>query len=564
MGRGKKHKLAVVAATGNERPLKSAKVPQRADPIVRINVPSPSSSSLPLSQISPSNLFPESHNLKKFLASTFRKKACHIKGAKYNFPSLDHLTDRSLLYNNTSSDAVHVWIKDSGISNSSNSNSSNSKLLHSIMVPPDQATILNAHGNHATYCRAPPETEAVLVQNFLNDLGIGCGRYDPDGGNEWGRGEVEMFVGTTNHLTDWHFDFQENFTIQLSGVKKWTVRKSTLSSPVLGVTPHYLNNSVVEGQILSAKLSDPSFTYTTPASSPDFPTEEIIVGPGDFWYFPAGMWHKVETIEAGVSMNISLMGRCYADIYCEGLAAALRKEDGWREVVVDDLENGKSAVGRLGELIKGLDGRRLVEANMIITPAVSIRRTVVEGGGGDEVEDEDEEEDEEEEEDGFVDISSSDESDSDASDSAESSPDSTIYIDMSAPCPHSVLKGSGKLIRNPLCQILKEEEINSYFSSLTKGKTKTKTKNSKTQGKKIVSFVVNINYAGRDIHDNDFNKATTRAVVTVPLNSPEHQFMIALWYQPSTQMDNAFYFEQKFEVGIKWALWLGVLVETES
>jgi hypothetical protein len=46
------------------------------------------------------------------------------------------------------------------------------------------------------------------------------------------------------------------------------------------------------------------------------------------------MWHKVETVEPGVSINISLMGMNYATLVCQALQHLLLKETAWRETIV--------------------------------------------------------------------------------------------------------------------------------------------------------------------------------------------------------------------------------------
>ncbi|CAD7923940.1 unnamed protein product [Amoebophrya sp. A120] len=51
--------------------------------------------------------------------------------------------------------------------------------------------------------------------------------------------EIETFISKKGHITDWHQDFQENFTIQLQGVKRWYIRKGRVQEPILGITPHY-------------------------------------------------------------------------------------------------------------------------------------------------------------------------------------------------------------------------------------------------------------------------------------------------------------------------------------
>jgi ribosomal protein L16 Arg81 hydroxylase len=47
--------------------------------------------------------------------------------------------------------------------------------------------------------------------------------------------------------------------------------------------------------------------------------ETVLVKPGDVLYFPAGMWHKVETVEPGVSINVSLMATNYANAISQAI-----------------------------------------------------------------------------------------------------------------------------------------------------------------------------------------------------------------------------------------------------
>ena len=53
------------------------------------------------------------------------------------------------------------------------------------------------------------------------------------------RCEVETFASRTGHVTDWHFDFMENFTLQLRGKKRWRLLRSTVSHPLRGCTPQW-------------------------------------------------------------------------------------------------------------------------------------------------------------------------------------------------------------------------------------------------------------------------------------------------------------------------------------
>ena len=203
-------------------------------------------SSLTLDQIKLSTVLPSEYPLSEFLSNDFRKKAVHVTGAPppKSLLSAMHDLDVKEIYDTTSSDNVFVWIKDP----------SGSGKLNSIEIsdPKSAETLYNA--GHATYCRAPPEVEQKLVFNFLTELGIGAGQYDPSGdglGGLEGRGEVETFCGSEKHYTDWHFDFQENFTFQLSGTKLWRLAQGPVKHPLRGTTPHYLAPAAVESQLKS-------------------------------------------------------------------------------------------------------------------------------------------------------------------------------------------------------------------------------------------------------------------------------------------------------------------------
>ena len=89
--------------------------------------------------------------------------------------------------------------------------------------------------------------------------------------------------------------------MQLSGKKKWRLKEGSVNHPLRGCTPHYLSPDSVESQLKAARLSNPDFQFGWPNGS-DMKNsygeeQEAIVNPGDMLYFPAGMWHSVETIE---------------------------------------------------------------------------------------------------------------------------------------------------------------------------------------------------------------------------------------------------------------------------
>lgn len=105
---------------------------------------------------------------------------------------------------------------------------------------------MQAHGaGSSLYFRAPQDAIVKYVSAMNRSLGTGfSGFYPTDGTSSGGRlrtlvqlpgtklrflrplvfgvpgeprGEIEVFASRKGHVTDWHFDFQENFTVQLQG-----------------------------------------------------------------------------------------------------------------------------------------------------------------------------------------------------------------------------------------------------------------------------------------------------------------------------------------------------------
>jgi len=332
---------------------------RHAEPVLQLNLPQPPSkqaSSSVMNNSVPKISLPDSSSSllatlmyplpsSTFLSSCFRRKAVHIQSNDKN--RADDISnnymfglDTKRIFEETSSDSVFLWIKPfHDDDKNDNSNYTTMEGLKSIeLQDPETAFLLHKSSKHASYCRAPPELEQPLVYNMLRDTGLGCGQYDPTDEKltTLGRGEVETFIGVEGHTTDWHTDFQENFTIQLSGIKKWTLRQGSLKHPLRGITPHYqISSDVIENQLKAARLSNPNFQF----GKQDIETNafgdevEILMHAGDVLYFPAGMWHKVETIEYGVSINTSLMGVNYATLVSKAIEHLLLKKDEWREVV---------------------------------------------------------------------------------------------------------------------------------------------------------------------------------------------------------------------------------------
>ena len=258
------------------------------------------------------------------------------------------------LVSNSASDQIHVWMK-----------RLDSSALSSISVDdPEQACKLFNAG-HSLYCRAPPHFEEIVVPKLIKELSYGI---DPANNDRYRRGEVEVFYSRKGHFTDFHTDFQENFTIQLAGVKKWIFGTSTASHPLRGCTPHFndeKHGDVVEQQLKVLKLGDNKFSADQFRNVEKL--AEVILKPGDVMYHPAGIWHRVECIDDSISINISLTAVSYADVFCSSLQQLLMENPLWRSSVFHEDRNleksgrptavtiMRSMIERVPELVKTLE-----------------------------------------------------------------------------------------------------------------------------------------------------------------------------------------------------------------
>jgi len=466
-----------------------------------------------------------------FLKNHFRKDAVCIN-RKYNrqagneeivsYICNEFLFDLDVkqIFAETSSDNVFLWLK-----------SGTNTALNSVEISdPTSAFALHQSGSHPAYCRAPPALEQLLVGSLLRATGLGSGQYHPPhadvvtigGGTTLGRGEVELFISTSSssstskengsskkHLTGWHTDFQENFTIQLSGVKRWTLRRGRVRHPLRGTTPHYAREaSVIENQLKVARLSCMSGTgcdsdtennnpygFEYGENNAYGPEMTVTLYPGDCLYFPSGMWHKVETVEPGISMNVSLMGTTYAKLMSEALHHLLiGSDEGWREIVTsrpgeeDATKHLECLMSRLPEVISDFVKNR-GGARCILPPALQYPPIGNEENDGSEKSvGEDEEEKGEDEE-----VQSDDESSAD--DDTPSSSGIIIPMDhFSGPPGWSCNKPPNtKLAKNPLATLIAMHEITQHLEEeAAAAATSSSSK----------KYILNVNFAGNDMYES--------------------------------------------------------------
>ena len=297
-----------------------------------------------------------------FLSTYYRTKAvAFLNGGTNRIQNLisNFLCEGDIeeLLNQTPSDNISIWLRKKE-SNNTNSNTEKNKLsstttsvstdrlIQSIRVTEANEAIIGYEAGGSLYFRAPPIMADVFIPALSESLNMGSigTYYDPQ--QREPRGEVETFVSRAGHITNWHWDFMENFTIQISGKKRWLLKMSNIHSPLRGATPHYhVNNDVIEQQVKTARLVDPTFQFNPSLNSNYFTEDitEVILGPGDFFYFPAGCWHRVECLEDGISINLSVVGTTWADIGSQAVRTLLWRNDTWRQIIALDPKTIKNS-----------------------------------------------------------------------------------------------------------------------------------------------------------------------------------------------------------------------------
>ena len=201
----------------------------------------------------------------------------------------------------------------------------------------DAASAMTAHAAGASlYFQSSKEAASAYVPAMSECLGQAFSAYY-DSAQAEHRGEIEVFVSRGGHVTYWHYDFQENFTLQLRGRKRWRLKAGAVASVLRGATPHFRTaEDVIEQQVKAARLAgDSSFSFWPGAEF--FADADVIeLAPGDALYFPAGGWHQVEAVDDSLSINISLSSLTWAELGGAAVRHLLTKDDGWRQMITTD------------------------------------------------------------------------------------------------------------------------------------------------------------------------------------------------------------------------------------
>jgi ribosomal protein L16 Arg81 hydroxylase len=117
-----------------------------------------------------------------------------------------------------------------------------------------------------------------------------------------------------------HFDKNENFTIQLTGSKRWQVGET----PMVPVTP---DSYTLDTGVITPALAPLLATAQRP------PERMVDLKPGTLFYVPRGTVHHTGAGEPSWSLNLSYSPTMWLDVLRVGLQERLAASPRWRGIV---------------------------------------------------------------------------------------------------------------------------------------------------------------------------------------------------------------------------------------
>ena len=219
---------------------------------------------------------------------------------------------------------VVVWMRDAATG----------RMQYLESTPPQALACYRA--GHSLYFNPPQPLQRRLLLPLCAQLGMGAFGATADGGLG---GDVELFAVRGRHETPWHWDAQENFTVQLAGTKRWSVAPSGVADPLTNLHAASANAAALAfDRRVHATYAPGHRLAPPPPRAAAGGVVSFTLRAGSVLYTPAGMWHRVESESEGGSlhMNLSLSGGGrWSDFVLKRLAPALwgSAEHGWRQRV---------------------------------------------------------------------------------------------------------------------------------------------------------------------------------------------------------------------------------------
>jgi len=207
-----------------------------------------------------------------------------FSGAVDHWPAL-HWTPRSLADKAGPDTRVQVqWGRESDPDYESRSTAHRREMALGELVD----LIETAGSSNDFYLTAGNRALAVAgLARLLDDIGsLGDGYLHPDRPKQ----EMHLWLGPRGVRTPLHHDLTNNLFVQLHGQKRfWLV--PALQAPYLANELHVYS---------PLDLAGPPSEQTGRLSVLD-----VLVGPGDLLFIPAGWWHQVEGLSASISLSFT-------------------------------------------------------------------------------------------------------------------------------------------------------------------------------------------------------------------------------------------------------------------
>ena len=333
----------------------------------------------------------------EFKKKYWRKKAVAILGGGSG--RVEQLTAEELcgldvkeMMAASASEQIFVWMKErhhaqeasSAASSLSSSPSSSSSPLSAAAAQPitsfplDNPNQLDAalacyNNGSSLYFRSPPELSHRFVRAFNAAVGFNFAGldYSSASSSSQPKGEIEVFVSRAGHHTGFHFDFMDNFTLQLQGKKTWIMGAVDVQHPVRGFTPHYKDRSTDEMQYKVHNVCGAaSYKGVVPEVG-----DRVTLSAGDVLYHPAGVWHAVSCDEDSISINISLIATTAADLISDAVRQLLWSTEEGRAGLCGTHDEMQNQLQRaLGALTRSIEDDQLTKRKILPAAMMAPRR----------------------------------------------------------------------------------------------------------------------------------------------------------------------------------------------
>jgi hypothetical protein len=124
---------------------------------------------------------------------------------------------------NTASEKIHIWFPNRKF----NEEGVADKQIKSFETEDvEMAVTAYERGGASLYFGSSLEFRNKYCKALTYQMEMNFGAYFSDYNT---MGEIETFWSKKGNLTDYHIDFQENFTLQIKGSKTWRFKRSGLS-----------------------------------------------------------------------------------------------------------------------------------------------------------------------------------------------------------------------------------------------------------------------------------------------------------------------------------------------